>query len=124
MKWTLFLLVIVSSVVWADGGLSQTEKSIGSASASSVDALPIEEKILHINEALKSYREDYLKRPTHKAFAQAPDGTWSWRSDRTSIEFAKQDALLACNDAIKGNKLKCEIINLDGEWVIPNPALK
>ena len=74
---------------------------------------------LMTNQAVKDYETKYKKASLHKAFSQSNSGAWSWRSNRTSIEHAKNNALLVCQ---KNNKKleslhPCKIVNIDGQWV-------
>ena len=71
------------------------------------------------NDALRSYREQYVKEKTHKAFAQSENGSWSWRADRTTEKFAIKNALQSCRDLNLNyeDNYPCKIINIDGIWV-------
>lgn len=70
------------------------------------------------NQALKSYREEYVYATEHKAFAQSDMGAWSWKSNRTSIQHAIENSLIDCQKNNKRHEAKypCEIINVDGKW--------
>ncbi len=81
-----------------------------------MDALSGEEEVLRTKEALNVYHESYLPAPNHKAFAQSPTGYFGWYTGRTSVEYAKEDALKACNRYVKNGEA-CVIINVDGVWV-------
>ena len=74
------------------------------------------EKVLRTQEALKVYRESYLPAPNHKAFAQSPTGYFGWYTGRTSVEYAKEDALKACEHYVENGET-CVIVNVDGVWV-------
>lgn len=74
------------------------------------------EEIIRTKSALRSYHSEYLKAPSHKAFAQSTEGRWIWRSSRTSVEYAIEDALMACNEKLKEGQPRCEIINVNGVW--------
>lgn len=93
-----------------------------SESQSNEGAAKIDESILSTNAALKDYKEIYVNRPQNRAFAQSPNGHWNWRSDRVSIEIAKEDALAACNKHVKKNEPRCEVINVNGEWIAPQQS--
>jgi len=70
------------------------------------------------NNAKRSYNDEYTKMKYHKAFAQSRSGAWGWNSDRTSAEYAMQDALDKCREFNKGDEAlePCMIINVDGYW--------
>ena len=71
------------------------------------------------NKALKSFKTDYLKATSHKAFAQSASGAWNWKSNRTSKAHAIKSALISCQrNNIKNEQLHpCKVINIDGDWV-------
>jgi hypothetical protein len=71
------------------------------------------------NQALKSYREEYVHATKHKAFAQSDVGAWSWKSNRTSIKHAIENSLIDCQRNNKRHEAEhpCKIINVDGKWV-------
>lgn len=114
LKYVLAALVFSHSVI-ADQSGSQSSES----ATKSDEGLKSEESILRTNAALKSYKEDYLLHPQNKAFAQSPDGHWNWRSDRVTVEMAKEDALAGCNKYTKKDGQACVIVNVNGEWVKP-----
>jgi hypothetical protein len=70
------------------------------------------------NQALKSYREEYIHATKHKAFAQSDVGAWSWKSNRTSIKHAIENSLIDCqrNNKRHESEHPCKIINVDGRW--------
>jgi len=70
------------------------------------------------NQALKSYREEYVHATEHKAFAQSDVGAWSWKSNRTSIKHAIENSLIDCQRNNKRHEAEhpCKIINVDGQW--------
>lgn len=74
------------------------------------------EEVLRTKEALDVYRKSYLPGPNHKAFAQSPTGYFGWYTDRTSVEYAKEDALKACNQYVKKGD-DCVLVNVDGVWI-------
>lgn len=76
-------------------------------------------EILHTKDALKSYKKEYLRERGHKAFAQSPSGAWAWRSQRTSREFAIEDAVNACNAYLEATEPRCVVIHVNKEWVTP-----
>ncbi len=71
------------------------------------------------NQALRSYREEYVHATEHKAFAQSDSGSWSWKSNRTSIDYAIGNSLIECQKNNKRHEAEypCKIININGEWV-------
>ncbi|MEQ5817156.1 hypothetical protein J3362_16705 [Marinobacter sp. NFXS11] len=77
------------------------------------------EDSLMTNQALKSYREGYVHATEHKAFAQSDVGSWSWKSNRTSIKYAIENSLIDCQKNNKKHEAEypCKIINVDGKWV-------
>jgi hypothetical protein len=110
MKCKLFaVIVLLPHIALADQSGTQAVNP----------AAVVDESVLRTNAALKSYNEEYLQKPLHKAFAQSPDGGWSWRGDRVTIEMAMEDALNSCNKVVRKNESPCEVINVDGEWVTP-----
>ena len=54
-----------------------------------------------------------------EAFAQSPTGAWAWRAERTSREFAIEDAVNACNTYLEATEPRCVVIHVDNEWVTP-----
>lgn len=60
------------------------------------EPLVYDESSIILNEALRSYKEKYTAASIHKAFAQSPNGAWSWKSNRTSRKHAVRNALMAC----------------------------
>jgi len=111
----LMVALIFSHCVIADQSGSQPSEN----AAKSEEIVKSEESVLRTNAALKSYKEDYLLHPQNKAFAQSPDGHWNWRSDRVTVEMAKEDALAGCNKYTKKDGQACVIVNVNGEWVKP-----
>ncbi len=75
------------------------------------------EEILRSNEALQGYKNEYSAAKENKAFAQSPDGTWAWRSDRTSAQLAQEDAIKACNSYLKEKGKPCLVVNINGKWI-------
>ena len=71
------------------------------------------------NQALKSYKNKYLKATSYKAFAQSESGAWNWKSNRTSAKHAMKSALVSCqvNNKKSENLYPCKVINVDGIWV-------
>ena len=76
------------------------------------------ETAIMTNQALKSYREEYIHATEHKAFAQSDVGAWSWKSNRTSIKHAIENSLIDCQRNNKRHEAEhpCKIINVDGTW--------
>ena len=70
------------------------------------------------NKALGSYRKKYMTETSDKAFAQSVNGTWSWRSSKTSRNEAIKKALSACQKQNKKYEAlyPCKIINVNTEW--------
>jgi dienelactone hydrolase len=64
----------------------------------------------HLNARGKRAFESYLTAKTNKAFAAAPDGSFGWRTGRSTIEEAKKEALELCEE----NADDCEIISING----------
>ena len=54
--------------------------------------------------------EAYLAAKNHKAFAVASDGSFGWRSGRSTLEEAKQGAMTNCEE----NGDDCEIVSTNG----------
>jgi hypothetical protein len=77
------------------------------------------EASLMTNQALRSFRNQYLQATEHKAFAQSDSGAWSWKSNRTTREYAIMNALIDCQKQNKRHEAAypCKILNVDGEWV-------
>jgi hypothetical protein len=76
------------------------------------------EAAIMTNQALKSYREEYVHATEHKAFAQSDVGAWSWKSNRTSIKHAIENSLIDCQRNNRRHEAEhpCKIINVDGKW--------
>jgi dienelactone hydrolase len=64
----------------------------------------------HLNARGKRAFESYLAAKTNKAFAASPDGSFGWRTGRSTIEEAKKEALELCEE----NADDCEIISING----------
>lgn len=71
------------------------------------------------NEALKSFKTGYANATDNKAFAQSASGAWNWKSNRTSIEHAKNSALIGCqrNNKKSEDLYPCKVIHLNGNWI-------
>jgi hypothetical protein len=71
------------------------------------------------NQALKSFNTEYAKATKNKAFAQSASGAWNWKSNRTSIEHAKNSALIGCqrNNKKSEGSYPCKVINLNDNWI-------
>jgi hypothetical protein len=71
------------------------------------------------NDAKASYETKFISAKNHKAFSQSDSGAWSWKANRTSIDHAKTNALIACQkNNIKYEKTyPCKIININGLWL-------
>lgn len=91
---------------------------IGEIVEPSFEQKAVGEASIVTNQALKSYREEYVHATEHKAFAQSDMGAWSWKSNRTSIQYAIENSLIDCQKNNKRHEAKypCEIINVDGKW--------
>ncbi len=76
-------------------------------------------EVIRTHPALAAYTKEYFIAYKHKAFAQSPSGSWAWRAERTSPEFAQQDALAACESFRKEGEAPCVVINVDDESVKP-----
>ena len=106
-------------------GCATHQQALPPATNSNANAEPaLEGKVLGedsimTKQALKSYRENYSHASTHKAFAQSGSGAWSWKSNRTSVEYAIQNSLISCQKNNKRHETEypCKIINVDGEWI-------
>lgn len=75
------------------------------------------EDILRTKKALEEYQSGYMNAKDHKAIAQSPNGAWAWRADRTFADYAREDALNACNLNLRKGEKACRIVNVDGNWV-------
>ena len=62
----LAVIIVLSQGIQAD-----------QSGAPTTNPAAINERVLRTNAALKSYNEEYLPKPQHKAFAQSPEGAWS-----------------------------------------------
>lgn len=71
------------------------------------------------NQALKSFNTGYENATENKAFAQSASGAWNWKSNRTSIEHAKNSALIGCqrNNKKSEDSYPCKVIHLNGNWI-------
>ena len=76
------------------------------------------ERIISKN-ALKSYETKYKEAENHKAFAQSETGSWTWKKNMTTKEYAIKAALIGCqlNNKKHEEKYPCKIINVDGSWI-------
>jgi hypothetical protein len=64
----------------------------------------------HLNARGKRAFESYLAAKNNRAFAAAPDGSFGWRTGRSTIEDAKKEALELCEE----NADDCEIVSING----------
>lgn len=114
------LIVFIALLV----GCATYEKPIPTATSTSETVEPsfeqkaVGEAAIMTNQALKSYREEYVHATEHKAFAQSDVGAWSWKSNRTSIKHAIENSLIDCQRNNKRHEAEhpCKIINVDGTW--------
>lgn len=74
-------------------------------------------EIIRTKDAFKSFQKEYLHQKDHKAFAQSQTGAWAWRAERTTREFAIEDAVNACNNYLEANEPRCVVIHVNKEWV-------
>lgn len=63
----------------------------------------------------KRYKNEYLRKPGHKAFAAGESGASGWITGKISIEIAKKIALDTCNKNNKGNLSPCRLIDINGK---------
>jgi hypothetical protein len=120
LKFIMAALIFSHCVMADQSGSQSSESAVKSdESVKTTESIKNEESILRTNAALKSYKDEYLLHPQNKAFAQSPDGHWNWRSDRVTVEMAKEDALAGCNKYTKKDGQACVIVNVNGEWVKP-----
>lgn len=78
------------------------------------------ESIPHVNQkAIDSFKYDYLYANSHRAFAIAPGGAWSWASDKETEEDAKQSALKSCSSH---TKQKCVLFAVNKQIIFDNKA--
>ncbi len=80
-----------------------------------IGPLSQEERVFVTHAALAAYQGGYQQAEPYKAFAQSPDGAWSWQADRTSLERAIDDALAACNAHSSADEPDCIIVDRNGE---------
>jgi len=122
--------VYISVLAILLGGCATTELPIANEEVVSsepvelIEKQPKEIKRIDIesiisNKALSSYKGQYSKATSHKAFAQSKSGAWNWKSNRTSKEHAINSALISCqaNNTKYEERHPCRVINIDGEWV-------
>jgi hypothetical protein len=95
-----------------------TATSTGKIVEPSFEQKAVGEASIMTNQALKSYREEYVYATEHKAFAQSDVGAWSWKSNRTSVKHAIENSLIDCQRNNKRHEAEhpCKIINVDGKW--------
>lgn len=95
-----------------------TETSTSEIVEPSFEQKAVGEALIMTNQALKSYREEYVHAIEHKVFAQSDVGAWSWKSNRTSIKHAIDNSLIDCQKNNKRHEAEypCKIINVDGKW--------
>ncbi|NRB40323.1 MAG: hypothetical protein HRU20_17955 [Pseudomonadales bacterium] len=69
-------------------------------------------------KALNSYLTKYNDATENKAFAQSESGVWNWRSNRTSVEYAKSSALISCRSQNKNHEkdYPCKLIDVNGKF--------
>jgi len=77
------------------------------------------ESTLISKKALKSYRGKFLNETNDKAFAQSANGSWSWRSSKTSKDDAIEKALTSCHKNNKNHEqaFPCQIVNVNDNWL-------
>ena len=119
MRSGIFIVFITSLV-----GCASYEQPIPTATGTgeivepSFEQKAVGEASIMTNQALKSYREEYVHATEHKAFAQSDVGAWSWKSNRTSTKHAIENSLIDCQKNNKRHEADypCRIINVDGRW--------
>lgn len=117
MKGICFLLACLALAGCSSHTLDLAPAAPSFASTVIMDDSARDESVLRTNAALKSYREQYTKAEKHKAFAQSASGAWNWRADRTTREYAVENALMGCRANNKAeSEFPCKIINIDDEW--------
>lgn len=96
-----------------------TPKSANGTVNKSFENPATSEASIMTNQGLRSFREQYVNATEHKAFAQSDSGAWSWKSNRTTREYAIRNALIDCQKQNKRHEEEypCKIINVDGKWV-------
>ena len=77
------------------------------------------EAVLISKKALKSYRDKFVNVKNDKAFAQSTNGSWSWRSSKTSKDDAIEKALTSCHKSNKKHEqaFPCQIVNVNDNWL-------
>jgi len=78
-----------------------------------------DEAMLISKKALESYQNNFASERKNKAFAQATNGSWSWRSSNTSTENAIEKSLASCRKHNKNHEqmYPCEIVNVNDDWL-------
>lgn len=76
------------------------------------------ESIPHVKEkAIDSFKYDYLYANSHRAFAIAPGGAWSWVADKATEEEAKESAIKTCSSH---TQQKCVLFAVNEQIVFDN----
>lgn len=66
-------------------------------------------------DALRDYRDRYLRAAAHRAFAIAPSGAFAWHAGATSENAARELALSGCMAAARGGE-GCRVVHVDAQW--------
>ena len=75
--------------------------------------------IPHVNEAGRNGYKTFTQAPSHRAYAIAPGGAWSWVSGSATPELAESEALDACRQT---TTQPCQLYAVDDQVVFDKDA--
>ncbi|MBZ0106850.1 MAG: TlpA family protein disulfide reductase [Sulfuricella denitrificans] len=99
---SLLLHVLLAALSLSGAG------SVLAAGLNDVNAVP------HLNNAGREGYQDFLRAGTHRAFAIAPGGAWSWKSGEVTADMASDGALQTCQNSTRQT---CVLYALDDQVV-------
>jgi len=84
------------------------------------------EAVLMSKKALKSFEEKFVNEIKNKAFAQSTNGSWSWKSSKTSKDDAIEKALSSCRKINRKHErvFPCRVVNVNGNWLLGSSSVK
>lgn len=66
-------------------------------------------------DALRDYRDRYLRAAGHRAFAISPNGAFAWHAGAATENAARELALSGCMAAARGGD-GCRVVHVDAQW--------
>lgn len=89
------------------------------ASAEPAERMTLESALVS-PEAVLAFKQQYLTRDGHRAFARSPSGAaFAWRTEANSPEEASTEALAECNRRRPADSSSCQLVHVDDSWVLP-----